>query len=114
MTCKSSGLGIGPTVFRAVGLCGVLALVMSVASPADDDVQQPFMGSRTPQHVARVLKLSHPDKVRGPTSLSAESPAAQLTPTLSLQYTVQVRNTDFQDEPKSQTTGGRSPPAVLS
>jgi hypothetical protein len=52
-------------VLRVIGLCGTLAFLISVASPADDDVQQEFLACRTRQRTVRLQQVTHPSAAAG-------------------------------------------------
>lgn len=101
-------------VLRAIGLCGTLAFLISVASPADDEVQQECLAGRTRQHTVRLLKVASPGAT-----------ARRIAPAKALPVTC------FQRHPATNTTsiaidvlqlpgailahqtGDRSPPAEL-
>src|SRR5262245_60877675 len=66
-------------LLRVVGLCGVLAFVISFASPVDDDVQSECMVGHTRQCIVRMVNITHPASPKRTTFQAASLPKTFLS-----------------------------------
>jgi len=101
-------------VLRSIGLCGALAFVISVASPADDQIQQECMAGRTRQHAAHLPKVIHRDTNAG-RNLPAKALAVscgQQQP-VSTPTSIEIDPYQLPDAILAHQTGDRSPPSAL-
>ena len=98
---------------RFIGLCGCLALLISIASPADDAVQHELAPSRA-RNVLRVPKANHPG---GPLLRRTPPRATPVfgSPQLQTRRTwIPTENVLFSGGVHSHPTGDRSPPRFSS
>jgi len=97
---------------RLIGLCGCLALLISIASPADDAVQHELAPGRA-RHVLRVSKVNHPAAPLARKTPICSSPVFG-TPQLQTRRTwIPTEDLMFSGGIYSHTTGDRSPPHFL-
>jgi hypothetical protein len=103
---------IATRALRLIALCGSLAVLISVASPADDAVQHELAPCRA-RHVARILKVSHP-AAQSTLKISTCTTPAVRSPRLPTRRTwIPTENVQFSDGIYSLLTGDRSPPRFL-
>jgi hypothetical protein len=99
-------------LLRFTGLCACLALLISIASPADDAVQHELAPSRA-RHVLRVSKAKHPvsllaRKTAACADTTFESPQLQIRRTW-----IPTEEVMFSGGVYSHPTGDRPPPRFL-
>src|SRR5215471_8299573 len=102
------------TVLRAMGLCGILAFLISIASPLDDAEQQECLAARTRHHTARLLTVrQHGIGARHINSLSPQS-VARWQPGVPTTATSLVAHIlPPQGAVLAHQTGDRSPPQAI-
>ena len=99
---------------RAIGLCGTLAFVISVASPADDELQQEFLAGRTRQHAARLLRVTHPGARAGRIVPAKALPAdCSLRQPATTPASITIDRFQLPGTVQAHKTGDRSPPRFL-
>jgi hypothetical protein len=111
MTSKDNVSHFYWRALRAIGLCGTLAFVISVASPIDDDVQQESAPSRRHQSVT-LSKATHPADGRA-RNASAVVPTPVISfflPTTDATAVAMARA--LPSAIQAYQTGDRSPPVV--
>ena len=99
-------------VLQVVGLCGVLAFVISFASPVDDDVQPECMAGRIRQCAVRMVKITYPASAKGKTIPVASLPETFLSLTAYSRHPIKLDIGNFQYETLAPIIPDRSPPAV--
>ena len=94
-----------------MGLSGILAFVISIASPLDDGVQQECLAGRTRQHTVRLLKVRQSATgARRMHSMSASSVARQQAQVPSTATSLVVHIFLLHEAVLARQTGERSPP----
>ncbi len=98
-------------VYRLIGLIGCLALLISIASPADDAVQHELAPGRT----RHVLRLSRANRPATPLTRGIAILGARIVPSrVSHRWTpVPAKSVLTSDETHACPTGDRSPPHIL-
>ena len=111
MSLKGHGSKWRWKALSAIGLCGCLAFVISIVSPADDETQQEFLAGRTRHHAVRLLKA------KGPGSSCKRVATAKALPArreqqhrASTQTSIALRLFQLPGGILADHTGSRSPP----
>jgi|SRR5215469_2609218 len=99
-------------VLQVVGLCGVLAFVISFASPVDDDVQSECMVGHTRQCTFRMVNITHPASAKGTTLEAASLPDTFLSLSAYSRHPIKLDIGNFQYEILAPSLPDRSPPAI--
>jgi hypothetical protein len=97
---------------RFIGLCGTLALLISIASPADDAVQHELAPSRA-RHVLRVSKANHPAAPLARKTPNCTTPVVGSPLLRARRNWIPTEAVMFSGGIYSPPTGDRAPPRFL-
>jgi hypothetical protein len=99
-------------LLRFLGLCGCLALLISIASPADDAVQHELAPSRA-RHVLRASKANHPAAPLLRRTPPRATPVFGSPHLQNRRTCIPTEDVLFSGSVYSHPTGDRSPPRFL-